>query len=555
MTETRLGSALLVNYCGCPSSFDSLMPDNGLANLAGSLKRAGWNVKIMDYATVGTIGRLVPQEFRTRLQELLKRWELSRGQPSQVAELAGAFQELMTELGRHAEKVRAEIAAELLADIRANNVSWVGFKLWTGAGQEGAQHLAELLKKERPGLKIFGGGPHVENFGAQVLRGLSQVFDAVALGEGEDAVVQLGEYALGRRRMDEVAGVAYRDAGGKIMETEVHRVANLDTLADPCYSPEIYPGMAGDQKLKLIMLDESRGCPYSCNFCFHPVKSGRDWRVRGAVRVVDVMEKLCAETGSHVFRLAGSNPPPEHRKAIAEELIKRGSKFEYVSFGHTRSKNEDYARLRESGCVSLFFGVESGSQRVLDQAANKRTNIAQVRENLRRAKEAGILTSASLIAPMPFDDDASLKETVELMAETKPAGVSVYLPIVTPGTTWYKEAERFGIKFDGDPYQALMKYQVRFLMPPPLWDPLPYSIGGLSYRELVKKTAWVTEELEKRGVLTGMNDSLLLVARELGIDHGTVRGLNRKLFMTADGGGIQEVAAKFNRKVREERGK
>ncbi|MBA4386457.1 MAG: hypothetical protein C0404_00665 [Verrucomicrobia bacterium] len=388
-----------------------------------------------------------------------------------------------------------------------------------------------------------------------MLHGLPPAFDAVALGEGEEAVIQLGEYALGRRRLEEVSGIAYRGAGGRIEETPVRRVANLDSMADPCYAPGIYPAMAGDEKLKLIMLDESRGCPYSCNFCFHPVKSGRDWRVRGAARVADVMEMLSAETGSHVFRLAGSNPPPEHRRAIAEELIKRGSRFEYVSFGHTRSKNEDYARLRESGCVSLFFGVESGSQRVLDQAANKHTNVAQVRENLLRAKQAGILTSASLIAPMPFDDDASLRETVELMAETMPSGVSVYLPIVTPGTTWYKEAERFGIKFDGDPFLALLKYQVRFLMPPPLWDPLPYSIGGLSYQELVRKTAWVTEELEKRGVLTGMNDSLLLVARELGIEHGAVRGLNRKLFMTADMDGIQRVATEFNRKVREERGK
>ncbi len=54
----------------------------------------------------------------------------------------------------------------------------------------------------------------------------------------------------------------------------------------------------------------------------------------------------------------------------------------------------------------VFFGVEPGTQRVLDHAVNKRTTVERVRSNLHRAREAGILTSASLIVPFPFDDVA-----------------------------------------------------------------------------------------------------------------------------------------------------
>jgi hypothetical protein len=66
---------------------------------------------------------------------------------------------------------------------------------------------------------------------------------------------------------------------------------------------------------------------------------------------------------------------------------------------------------------------------------------------------------------------------------------------------------------------------------------------------MVRKASWVSSELDKRGVLTGMNDSLLLLSKELGISHAKIRSLNRKLFMTADQEGIEEMVAQFNRSV------
>lgn len=550
MADSTSPSALLVNYCGCPSSFDSLMPDNGLANLAGSLKRAGWSVRVMDYATTEMIGRLVPAEFRRRLRRLLLRFVIGNKLGLRIGSgLAASFQTLIGELGEHARTVQEQIAGDLVADIRARNVRFVGFKLWTGAGQEGAATIASAIRMQCPNVPIFGGGPHVENFGKEVLHQLPAAFDVVALGEGEETIVHLAEYALGRRPLSDVPGIAYRRYGGEIASTSVRRIADLDTLAAPSYSPDIYPAMRGDRKLKMLMLDESRGCPYACHFCFHPIKSGHEWRVRQAARVADLMEAMSAETGCHTFRLAGSNPPPEHRRAIAEELIRRKAPFEYVSFGHTRSANEPFDLLRRSGCISLFFGVESGSQRILDRAVNKHTKVELVRENLIRAREAGIMTSASLIVPLPFDDAESLQETVDLMAEVRPAGVSVYLPIVMPGTAWYNRPEEFGIAFEGMRLESLMKYQVRFLMPPPLWDPLPYRIGGMSYSDMIQKATWVSSALDKRGVLTGMNDSLLLLSKELGISPTKIRSLNRKLFMTADREGIEALVARFNARV------
>ena len=64
-------SVLLINYAGYPSSPNSLMPDNGLASLAAKLKAAGHRVKIIDYATVDTMRRLVPPSAQEKLSRIL----------------------------------------------------------------------------------------------------------------------------------------------------------------------------------------------------------------------------------------------------------------------------------------------------------------------------------------------------------------------------------------------------------------------------------------------------------------------------------------------------
>ncbi|MFC1479113.1 B12-binding domain-containing radical SAM protein [Planctomycetota bacterium] len=539
------GTAILINYPGYPSSIDSLMPDNGLANLAGSLKRENWKVLILDYANTDIFGRLVPSEMRKELVKLFARYsETQKLDP----DLASEFQKLNQQLYDHALGVQKEIAQEIISKVREMDALFVGFKLWTGAGQEGSLNIATHIKTELPEIKIFGGGPHAECFGSCVLKELQPAFDVIALGEGEKTIIDLAEFALGKKDLFEIPGIAYWEDEQKteIRENPVESVKDLNTLSDPVYDPKTYPAMEGDSKLKLVMIDESRGCPFSCNFCFHPVKSGRGWRVRDTSSVINMMESISRTTGASCFRLSGSNPPPDYKNDLASEMIKRGSPFEYISFGHTRSEDEDYALLRKSGLVSLFFGVESGSQSILDKALNKKTKVEGIRKNFSEASKAGIMTSASLIVPCPFDTQETLQETVDLVSEIKPDGVSIYLPIITPRTEWYTHPKKYEIEFEGDIFQTMMSYQVRFLMPPPMWDPLPYVISGRTYPEMVGAAQRVTVELEKRNILTGSNDSLLMLGRKINRSPQELRQENRSMFMTADQTRIKEIVKEFN---------
>ncbi len=537
---------ILVNYCGYPSSLDSLMPDNGLANLAGSLLRAGFRPLILDYAVTGMVERLVPNRERRDLQELFLQY--CQGQNSgrgMTAQLAKEFQQLNKRLSVHAQIVQKDISREIIHEAARPGTVMIAFKLWSGEGQKGALEIARIIREQYPDIMITGGGPHAECYGADVLDDLSPVFDAIATGEGEETIIELARAASGERTLKTIPGICFQQEG-VVYSLPTRKINDLDRLAEPCYDPRIYRAMEGHRKLKLMMIDESRGCPYTCNFCFHPEKSGRAWRTMSAAHVADLMVRISSRTGSRTFRLAGSNPPQKHRHAIARELIRRGRPFEYISFGHTRSVNEDYDLLKDSGCVSLFFGVESGSQHILDNALNKRTTVESIRQNLLQAKQAGILTSASLITPCPFDNRATMMESVELMKEVRADGVSVYMPIITPRTKWFEHPGEFGIEWQGNLSEIMRQYQVRFLMPPPLWDPLPYTINGFAYSNMAEMTAWMTRKLEENNILTGSNDSLLVVGRKIGMNGREIRELNRKLFMTADGRGIQKLVERFN---------
>jgi hypothetical protein len=132
------------------------------------------------------------------------------------------------------------------------------------------------------------------------------------------------------------------------------------------------------------------------------------------------------------------------------------------------------------------------------------------------------------------------------MAAIRPHGVSVYLPLVVPGTAWFEHPERFQIRLEPGARRKLMAYQVRFLMPPPFWDPLPYTISGRDHAAMVGEAVRVSTALDRHGVLTGVNDSLLLVARRLGISGQRLRDLNRRMFMTADHAGITSLVRRFN---------
>jgi anaerobic magnesium-protoporphyrin IX monomethyl ester cyclase len=537
--------SILVNFNGCPSTVDSLMPDNGLASLAGSLLENGHETHIIDFSTVDIIRRMIPEAISRELSIVYEE-SIAAGHQLSKTTLEHLL-ELDHDLERHKQLELLKIGDEIVDEATRIGADFIGFKLWTGEGFEGSVKIATNIRKKLPNIKLFAGGPHVDWFMENIFE-YTDVFDVLAYGEGEETIKFLADYADNKYDLSDISNVIYQK-NGKINVTPPKRIKDLNLLPEPVYDETIYPAMKGDQKIRFIMIDESRGCPNSCYFCIHPQKSGNKWRKRDPFRTVDLIEKLSHQLNTSAFRLAGSNTPPDLRKEIAQELIRRKLKIGYAGFGHVRG-NEDYDLLYKSGCLSLAFGVESGSQRILDQDLNKKTKVEQIVSALTSCKRAGILTVASIIIPCPHDTDETIKETLDLLIRTRPDSVTIQLPGLIPGAYWYKNRESFDFEIDDDYMVKLMLYKIKLLLPPMLWDSLPYKLNGRTHNQFSAIAQSITTELEKNDILTGIGDFLLLIAKFLGISTREIRDLNRRMFFVGDHVKIKDVIRTFNDHVR-----
>ncbi len=528
------------------------MPDNGLANLAGALIQAGHQTHILDYGTVDTIERLYPAHISGKTKPIYRKLFSGKGKKARASfrELI-ALKYLNRKLEKHQEKIAAEIADEVIKKVREFRPDFIGFKLWNGDGFTSSIRIAQEVKKAFPSLKIFGGGPQVDYFKEHIYRE-TQVFDALIFGEGEHVIPLLSDYSIGNARLSEIPNVIYRD-GARIQTNAPVWINDLNSLPLPDYDPYVYPSMSGNKKIKIIVIDESRGCHNRCAFCIQPIKSGPKLRLKSPQRVVDEIKSIMQSHGVTAFRYAGSTTPLKHAVNIANAIMRENLKITYSSFGHVqKASDNEYEILKKSGCHSIFFGIESGSPEVLNKGFEKRVEPSLIQETLAACRKAGIFTVGSMIFPGPFETSETEKESLELLFKAGPDAVPVQFPGIVPGTGWGLNPSKYNFRITSKDYErAVMRYKIKFLYPPSYWAPLPYRVNNMSYKQFTRKTDEFARKLELGGILTHITDDQALMALHAGY-RGKERLFREELrfsYAAGDIESIEELVSKINRSV------
>ncbi|MDD5066019.1 MAG: cobalamin-dependent protein, partial [bacterium] len=270
---------VLISYAGYPYTLSSLLPDNGLANLAGALIRAGHKARILDYGTVSTIKRLIPQNHTEELNRLFKQYG-NRIYKEGLVE----SNRLNENLQEYQEGQAREIGKEIARFIQTEKADFAGIKLWNGDGFTGSIMIAEEIKKLLPGFPVVAGGPHVDMYNKYIWE-RTDAFDLLAQGEGEETIVRLADHYDGRTSLAGIPNLIYRK-GDEVITAEKKWIEDLNTLPFPVYDKDVYLAMKGDEKIKIVVLDESRGCPNTCFFCMQPMKSGNRIRIKKAERII-----------------------------------------------------------------------------------------------------------------------------------------------------------------------------------------------------------------------------------------------------------------------------
>jgi radical SAM superfamily enzyme YgiQ (UPF0313 family) len=383
--------------------------------------------------------------------------------------------------------------------------------------------------------------------------GVTDVFDVLAYGEGEETVNFLADYVEGKANLAEIPNLIFK-SNGSVVTTATKRIKDLNEINFPCYDDDVYLAMKDNQKIRVVLLDESRGCPNCCNFCIHPLKSGKKRRTMNAKIFVDRIEKMTRKYDMPAFRFAGSNPPAGLRKEIAEEIVRRKLDVRYSAFAHVREASyEDFKILRKSGCCALAFGVESGSQRILDQIVNKKVTVEQVKKALKDCKRSGIETIASLIVPAPSETETTKNETMRLLLETRPHAVNVFFPTLLPGTEWERNREmyHFEIKDMESYYRCAMYFRIDpFGSLPSLWRPLPdYSMDGKTFSEVAEETSRFIKVVNYQGMTTQIYDQVFLLAGFVAMSPQELKSKTASLISRGACNELEKIVAEINRNV------
>ena len=309
---------------------------------------------------------------------------------------------------------------------------------------------AAAAKEAVPDVAVVLGGPHATFMDEQIIAEEKAV-DIVVRGEGEQTLVELAQNLSDPRELRNVKGITYRSSMQLVRTENRPFIQDLDKLPLPAYhhfSLEKYR-LFGRRMLPVIT---SRGCPFQCAFCVASRMFGKSYRMRSPESVVDELEWLKNIHGAEAFTFYDDTLTFDKKRLfeICEGIKKRKINIPWDCQTRVdQVSREILAEMRGAGCQQVFFGVESGCQRVLD-AVNKKTSIEQNEKAIKLAKQAGLFVTISLMIGYPGETLETLKQTVDLVQRAKPDDAYICVATPYPGTELRVLVEKNGWKMSSD---------------------------------------------------------------------------------------------------------
>jgi anaerobic magnesium-protoporphyrin IX monomethyl ester cyclase len=308
--------------------------------------------------------------------------------------------------------------------------------------------VIEMAKlKAHFGAPLFCFGPHVSTVPqASMLR--APAVDGMLVGEPEDGVLTLARLESGQdlsavdnltwRRHDTI--VPHR-AHGSYSGFVQMPYPSWDLVPLHLYSLPL-------ANKSYVIVETSRGCPYSCDFCVAPLHQGHKFREKSAKALVDEIERGYRQLGIDFFYLWGDTVTLNVKtfSAFCEELIARNLPIQW--FGNARADNlTDPAflhRLRRSGCWMLALGVESESEDIRKDMV-KRLEREKIQVAFRNMRDAGIMSFAFFIFGYPGETPATIDRTIDYAIQLDPDFANFYPAVPYPGTALYQKSVSEGL--------------------------------------------------------------------------------------------------------------
>lgn len=348
--------------------------------------------------------------------------------------------------------------------------------------------LAKKLKNDFPDKLFVLGGPHITSLPKQTME--NKVFDLGVLGEGEYTFLDLmRELEKPKPDLGKVKGLVFRKARKLVFTEPRPFVENLDELPFPAlhlYPPlnKYHPVPASYKKLPFVHIMSSRGCPYQCIFCDRTVFGNR-FRARSAKNVADEIEHLIKDFGIKEFKFFDDMFSLDQQRVmdICNELERRKIHLPWSCTTRVdRVSEELIKRMAEAGCWQIAFGLESGSQKILDKM-KKGIKLEQSRKAVKWCQKYGIDVRAFFVLGMPGETKETIRETVQFAKDLGLDMPTFYTLMIYPGNELFHIVHKEGklLHSDFSQYSSLINVNE---------TKLHYVPEGMTEDELKHAISW-----------------------------------------------------------------
>lgn len=303
-----------------------------------------------------------------------------------------------------------------------------------------ALKIAQIAKSK--GCRVVIGGPHTTFLDKETLE--TGFIDYVVRGEGENIILDLMDSLSGRKRIGEVKGISYIKDGVIIRNPDAEPIKDLDSIPFPARNllpmNRYTAKLEGTFATSIIT---SRGCPFNCSFCSSSAFSGIVWRSRSVRNIIEELEILYKKYGYRAIAFFDDNFTlnPNRVIELCEEILRLGWRFKWWAFSRldgiiNNPKMVEF--MAKAGNYMVFIGFESANQEVLNNY-KKNLLVEKAKEAINILRKNKIKVMGSFILGALEETKAMINKTIEYAKRLNPdiAQFSILTPY--PGTALFEE--------------------------------------------------------------------------------------------------------------------
>jgi len=320
--------------------------------------------------------------------------------------------------------------------------------------------LVEIIRNTLPNALIVGGGP-LTTFNARLVLEKTST-DICVICEGDVTIKEI--INSNKNDFNNIPGIAYKDEGKIVFTASRELIREIDKISFINY--EMFPldiyfnsiGLFGFPTKRAINIITSRGCPYNCNFCSRTIPGTR---LRSMKNISTELKKLKNRFGIDGVIFNDELAIISKKRTLELCSIMKELNLKWGCQGRANLVSVELLKeMKKSGCVYLGLGIESGSQRILDNM-NKNITAEQNEKAIRNVLKTGIIPVVQMIYGYPGEDETTINETIKMFDRLHYMPPTVFAPpylnLITPlpGSKLYDDCLTNGKIKDEEKY--LMK--------------------------------------------------------------------------------------------------